>query len=167
MNHQFVMAVYSLIIGVKMKKGMILKILYLTIFAVFSFVVLIVYAKSGVNKNLQSKKASTTTWKAPKSADKLKNPLAGKLEAAKDGKNLFQTYCITCHGDKGEGNGPSAAGLNPKPADLTSKQIQKQSDGAIFWKITTGNPPMISWKYTLSKKQRWELVDYVRQLAKK
>ena len=150
-----------------MKKGMISKTLYLTIFSVFSFVLLIVYAKSGSGKNIQSKQATTTTWKAPKSADSLKNPLAGKSEAAKDGKNIFQTYCITCHGDKGEGNGPSAAGLNPKPANLTIKRIQKQSDGALFWKITTGKTPMISWKYTLSKKQRWELVDYIRQLAKK
>jgi mono/diheme cytochrome c family protein len=150
-----------------MKKGMILKILYLTMFAVFSFVLVMVYAKSGVNKNLQSKQSKTAVWKAPKSADSMKNPLAGNSKAANVGKNLFQTYCVTCHGDKGEGNGPSAAGLNPKPADLASKKVQKQTDGALFWKITTGNPPMLSWKYTLSKKQRWEVVDYIRELAKK
>ena len=155
------------LIGVKMKKGNILKVIYLTIFSVFSFFLVMVYAKSGVNKNLQSKESAAAVWKAPKSADSNKNPLAGNSEAAKDGKNLFQTYCVTCHGDKGEGNGPSAAGLNPKPADLASKQIQKQSDGALFWKITTGKPPMLSWKYTLSKKQRWQLVDYIRELAKK
>ncbi len=151
-----------------MKKGMILKILYLTIFSVFSFFLLIVYAKPRVKRSVQSKQvAATATWKAPKSADSMKNPLAKNLNAAKDGKNLFQTYCVTCHGDKGGGNGPSAAGLNPKPANLTLKRIQKQSDGALFWKITTGKPPMLSWKYTLSKKQRWELVDYIRELAKK
>jgi mono/diheme cytochrome c family protein len=150
-----------------MKKGMIIKILYLTIFSVFSFVLFIVYAKSGVETTIQQKQAAAPTWKAPKSADSLKNPLARNLDAAKDGKNLFQTYCVTCHGDKGRGNGPASAGLNPKPADLTLKQIQKQSDGAMFWKITTGKPPMVSWKYTLSKKQRWELVDYIRQLVKK
>lgn len=150
-----------------MKKEMIFKIFYLTIISVFSFVLVIVYAKSGKSEILQSKQQVSETWKAPKSADKLKNPLEGKSEAAKDGKNLFQIYCVTCHGDKGKGNGPSAAGLNPKPANLTIKQIQEQSDGALFWKITTGKPPMVSWKYTLSKKQRWELVDYIRQLAKK
>ena len=150
-----------------MKKGMIIKILYLTIFSVFSFVLFIVYAKSGVEKTIQQKQAAAPTWEAPKSADSSKNPLAGNSIAANVGKNLFQTYCITCHGNKGEGDGPSAAGLNPKPADLVSKQVQKQSDGALFWKITTGKPPMLSWKYTLSKKQRWELVDYIRLLAKK
>ncbi len=150
-----------------MKKGIILKIIYMTLVTVLFCSLLITYAKSGTNKNEQSKQSGATTWKAPKSADTLKNPLAGKLEAAKDGKNIFQTYCVTCHGDKGKGNGPSAAGLSPKPANLTLKQTQKQSDGALFWKITTGKPPMVSWKFALSKKQRWELVDYIRQLGKK
>lgn len=149
-----------------MKKGIILKILYIAIISVFGLL-FVTYAKSRTNEVYQNKQSVNSVWKAPKSADSIKNPLAKNLEAAKDGKNLFQTYCVTCHGDKGEGNGISAAGLNPKPANLTLKRIQKQSDGALFWKITTGKPPMVSWKYALSKKQRWELVDYIRQLAKK
>ena len=150
-----------------MNNRIILKFFYMTIIGVFSFVVIFLYAKTGVNIVNQSKQAVTSVWEAPKSADTLKNPLAGDLKAAKDGKNLFQIYCVTCHGDKGKGDGISAAGLNPKPADFTLKRIQKQSDGSMFWKITTGKPPMVSWKYTLSEKQRWELVDYIRQLGKK
>ena len=150
-----------------MQKRNILKSINMTIVVVFSFVLVLVYAKTGKENTNQSKQTVTSVWKAPKSADTLKNPIKGKLKEAAEGKNLFQLYCITCHGDKGEGNGPSAAGLNPKPADLKSKQIQKQTDGALFWKITTGKPPMVSWKYTLSKKQRWELVNYIRQLGKK
>ena len=108
-------------------------------------------------------------WVAPAMADKLKNPLSGNKEATEKGKSLFEINCQTCHGEKGEGNGPGSAGLNPKPANLTSKDVQKQSDGAIFWKITTGFPPtaMISWRSNLSDKQRWELVDYIRELGKK
>jgi mono/diheme cytochrome c family protein len=150
-----------------MKKGMISKILYLTLFSVFSVVIFLVYAKPGVNRDIQVKQAAPSAWIAPKSADSLKNPTAGNLHDAKEGKTIFQTYCVACHGDKGKGNGPSAAGLNPQPANLTLKRIQKQTDGAFFWKITTGKPPMLSWKYTLTKKQRWELVDYIRELAKK
>ena len=108
-------------------------------------------------------------WVAPAMADKLENPLKGNKEATEKGKSLFEVNCQTCHGEKGEGNGPGSAGLNPKPANLTSKEVQKQSDGAIFWKITTGFPPtaMISWRSNLSNKQRWELVDYIRELGKK
>ncbi|MGE5681610.1 MAG: c-type cytochrome [Bacillota bacterium] len=108
-----------------------------------------------------------TNWVAPESANKLKNPLKGNSKATKDGKSLFTTYCVSCHGNKGEGNGVAAASLTPKPKNLTAKQVQDQTDGAIFWKITTGKPPMISWQSTLSDKQRWSLVNYIRELGKK
>ncbi len=108
-----------------------------------------------------------TEWKAPPFADKMKNPLASDLKVTKDAKIVFTTNCSSCHGDKGEGNGPAAAALNPKPKNLTSGKVQEQSDGAIFWKITTGNPPMVSWKDALTEKQRWGLVNYIRQLKKK
>ena len=108
-------------------------------------------------------------WVAPPMADKLTNPLKGNKEATEKGKDLFQTNCFTCHGQEGHGDGPGAATLNPKPANLASKEIQKQSDGAIYYKITTGFPPtaMISWRSNLSDKQRWELVNYIRELGKK
>jgi mono/diheme cytochrome c family protein len=108
-------------------------------------------------------------WVAPPMADKLTNPLKGNKEATEKGKDLFQTNCFTCHGENGHGNGPGAAALNPKPANLTSKEVHKQSDGAIYYKITTGFPPtaMISWRSNLSEKQRWELVNYIRELDKK
>ncbi len=33
----------------------------------------------------------------------------------KNGHNLFQKNCATCHGEAGDGNGPAAISLNPKP----------------------------------------------------
>ena len=122
------------------------------------------------NENSQlSYQSQGKKWVAPAAADKLVNPLKGNAEATKKGKSLFEVNCVTCHGESGVGNGPGSAGLNPKPADLASKEVQKQSDGAIFWKITTGFPPtaMISWRSRFSNKERWELVDYIRELGKK
>ncbi|MDP4176362.1 MAG: cytochrome c [Bacteroidota bacterium] len=107
-----------------------------------------------------------TNWVAPESADKLKNPLKGNAKATKEGKSLYTTYCVSCHGNKGEGNGVASASLTPKPKNLTAKQVKDQTDGAIYWKITTGKPPMISWQSTLSDKQRWSLVNYIRALGK-
>lgn len=150
-----------------MKKGLVSRIFYLSSFLVLAFAAFVIYPHTGTNAIQQSKQSGGQEWKAPASADKVKNPLVGNLSAVKEGKNLFNTYCTTCHGENGKGNGPQAASLNVKPKDLTSKAVQKESDGALFWKISTGKQPMIAWKYTLSEKQRWQLVDYIRHFANK
>jgi mono/diheme cytochrome c family protein len=116
----------------------------------------------GNNSNIQG-----GSWIAPKSAEKLKNPVAGIAEATKKGQNIFNTQCAVCHGEKGIGNGIAGASLHPHPANLTADSVQSQSDGAIYWKITTGNSPMASYKNSLSDKERWDLVNYIRKLGKK
>ncbi len=102
---------------------------------------------------------------APATADAMQNPLKGKETATTNGKLSYTTYCVPCHGDKGKGNGVAAAGLSTPPADHTSAKVQDQTDGAIFWKIYTGNSPMPSYK-TLTQTQIWELVNYIRTLSK-
>ena len=103
---------------------------------------------------------------APASADAVVNPLLGNAAATADGKKLYDAACSICHGTKGGGDGMAAAGLSKPPADHTSVAVQKQTDGAIFWKITTGNSPMPAYKAVYSDTQRWSLVNYIRTLAK-
>lgn len=106
-------------------------------------------------------------WKAPPEADKLKNPFEKDTEAWKKAESTFKNLCVICHGEKGKGDGIAGMALTPRPANLTSEAVQKQTDGAIFWKITNGNPPMASYKETLTEKQRWLLVKYIRHLGSK
>ncbi|GAB4372675.1 MAG: hypothetical protein Kow0042_16100 [Calditrichia bacterium] len=106
-------------------------------------------------------------WVAAKWADTLKNPLQGNVAATEAGKKLFQTNCAVCHGETGKGDGIAAQGLEPKPKDLSSRKVQEQTDGALFWKITTGNLPMASYKEIFSEEQRWQLVNYIRILGEK
>jgi cytochrome c oxidase cbb3-type subunit 2 len=44
------------------------------------------------------------------------------------GKRVYQRYCYGCHGYTGNGNGPYAKGLNPKPRNFT-KGIFKWTSG--------------------------------------
>jgi cytochrome c551/c552 len=53
---------------------------------------------------------------------------------AADARDLFNTKCVTCHGDHGAGDGPGAAALNPKPrafadatwqASVSDEQLKK------------------------------------------
>jgi len=53
-----------------------------------------------------------------------------------------------------------------KAADWTSKKVQSESDGEIFWKINTGRGAMPSWRH-LPENDRWALVRYIRSLGAK
>jgi mono/diheme cytochrome c family protein len=45
------------------------------------------------------------------------------------GAKIFQTFCTTCHGPAGKGDGPAAAGLNPKPANLAAGAFKYDPNG--------------------------------------
>ena len=108
--------------------------------------------------------AQSTTWKAPEKADTLENPLEKNERILKAGKQIFDQLCAVCHGKTGKGDGVTAATLKPKPADLTGNTVQAQTDGALYWKISEGRPPMPPFKSQLNDKQVWALVTYIRSL---
>jgi mono/diheme cytochrome c family protein len=126
-------------------------------FIIVSLVFILIFFKS---------LAQSTPWAAPKDADNVKNPLSGNTSVLAEAKTLYAANCGPCHGDKGRGDGPAAQGLNPKPADHTSAVVQSQTDGAIFWKLSEGRAPMPGYKKIFSEQQRWELITYIRTLAK-
>lgn len=111
--------------------------------------------------------AQTRKFPSPPEADKIINPFKGNNQATIEGKKIYTQYCVTCHGAKGKGDGIAAPGLPKPPADHTSSFVQNQTDGAIFWIITEGNLPMPTYRKTLSETQRWQVVNYIRTLAKK
>jgi mono/diheme cytochrome c family protein len=107
-----------------------------------------------------------TPWAAPASEKGKKNPTPSDKKTIEQGAKVAKVNCVSCHGDKGKGNGPAAVALNPKPADWTSKRVQDEADGEIFWKISNGRGPMPAWRH-LSENDRWALVRYIRTLAGK
>jgi glucose/arabinose dehydrogenase/mono/diheme cytochrome c family protein len=96
---------------------------------------------------------------APADATKMKNPVAGKADAAQAGANLYAKKCSLCHGDKGQG-------VASIPA-LSKDPTQSATDGAIFWFITKGAPGngMPAWA-SLPAEQRWQIVTYIKSLGK-
>jgi len=105
-------------------------------------------------------------WEAPAAEKSKKNPLPANAATVAQGKKVADVNCVACHGAKGKGDGAASAALNPKPADWTSKKVQAESDGEIFWKISTGRGAMPSWKF-LPENDRWALVGYIRSLGGK
>jgi mono/diheme cytochrome c family protein len=51
----------------------------------------------------------------------------GAAVTVENGSPLFRTYCASCHGAGGKGDGPLAANLRVAPADLT--RIAKRNHG--------------------------------------
>ena len=130
---------------------MIVKNLIITLLIYFSF---------------SSAFSQSRKFPSPPSADAIKNPLNGNAGATSEGKKIYTSYCVPCHGGKGKGDGIAAPGLSKPPADHTSDFVQKQTDGALFWIISEGNNPMPTYKTTLSETQRWQVVNFIRTLAK-
>jgi mono/diheme cytochrome c family protein len=110
--------------------------------------------------------AAQAPWTAPAGEKEKKNPLPADAQTIEQGRKVAQINCVTCHGAKGKGDGAAAVALNPRPADWTSKAVQDDTDGELFWKITTGRGAMPAWRH-LPEKDRWALVRYVRTLAAK
>lgn len=110
--------------------------------------------------------APSRPWVAPQSVKLIKNPVKRTPEALADSEPLFRVNCAGCHGENGDGNGPATVVLPKKPANFTdAKMMSALTDGELFWKLSTGRPPMPAWGEVLSVKQRWELVNYLRTFA--
>src|ERR1700746_1015607 len=101
--------------------------------------------------------AGGSDWRAPPAAANRPNPVAGNANATALGQKLYVSNCLTCHGPSGRGDGPGGAALEKKPAVLCARMRSGETDGALFWKISEGRSPMVSWRGSLSETQRWEL----------
>jgi mono/diheme cytochrome c family protein len=108
---------------------------------------------------------AATEWKAPAAVKANKNPV-DKTTGLKLGEPLFRENCVICHGKAGKGDGEAAAAMKPRPKALADKNVQAQTDGELFWKISEGREAMPGWK-SISEKERWSLVHYLRALAGK
>lgn len=54
------------------------------------------------------------------------------------GAELFAAHCASCHGADGAGDGPAAAGMNPRPTDLTTLAHEVVRDDYLYFRIAEG-----------------------------
>jgi cytochrome c6 len=83
---------------------------------------------------------------------------------AGDGGETFKAKCVACHGADGTGNTP--AGKAMKVRDLTSADVQGQTDAQLFEVIAKGKGKMPPYEKTLGADKCKELVAYIRTLKK-
>ena len=82
------------------------------------------------------------------------------------GGALFTASCAACHGSTGRGDGPAAAGLPRRVADLTAPHTNDHTAGDMFWWLTHGfAPAMPGFGDQLSVEDRWDLINFTRALS--
>jgi copper transport protein len=81
------------------------------------------------------------------------------------GRQVYTTYCETCHGETGRGDGPTGLRLVPRPADLRAHTAPGvHTDGELFYWVSYGfpNSAMPAWKDVLTEEQRWSVINFAR-----
>jgi len=95
----------------------------------------------------------------------LANPMPRTEESMKRGQKLYNYYCITCHGEMGEGDGPIVGpNLFPAPPSLHTETAKKYKDGRIFHVISRGQNTMPSYADKFTADERWAIIHYVHAL---
>jgi mono/diheme cytochrome c family protein len=82
--------------------------------------------------------------------------------AADSGADLYKSKCASCHGVAGKGD--TAMGKSMKLKDLSSEEVQKQSDADLTTIIEKGKKPMPGYEGKVTKDQITDLVKYLRTL---
>ena len=106
-------------------------------------------------------------WTAPAGVAQKQNPVAVNASSLAAGEKIYVKRCAACHGQKGNGDGPDAVDLGLHPAKFSDPKLREESDGALFWKITVGKKPMPSYSTRLSPTDRWNVINFLRTLARR
>lgn len=91
------------------------------------------------------------------------------------GNPVYERRCIGCHGVKGDGNGPSAVFLDPRPRDFTRGIFKFRStpvkdslptDADLFITVTHGlwGTPMPTWA-EISERERFAVIQYIKTFS--
>jgi len=120
-------------------------------------------ACGGSGNNNSAPQSTGTLESVPADYAGKTNPLGS--DASTNGRKVYETNCVTCHGSQGHGDGPVGEALNPKPKNLAELETVA-TDDYFFWRISEGKPgtSMVPWKSILTEEQIWAVIFYVRTL---
>ncbi|MGH9472883.1 MAG: cbb3-type cytochrome c oxidase subunit II [Terriglobales bacterium] len=93
----------------------------------------------------------------------LPNPYPPTEASLARGQFVYQQECIWCHGEVGDGNGPAAADLNPKPFNFTLLKRHAWSGGMLYYQIMNGitGSAMPFFKEDLESAKIWDVSNFI------
>jgi mono/diheme cytochrome c family protein len=91
---------------------------------------------------------------------------AWEAAGLQQGKELYVSYCLTCHGCAGNGLGSYGGTMVVTPANYKVDPYRSMPDDQWFWHVSEGVPGtlMPTWKTSLSEDERWSVIRYVQQI---
>lgn len=103
-------------------------------------------------------------WEVPAKYKTMENEFAGEDEDG-IGEELYAQHCRSCHGKEGYGDGNKAGELETEMRDLTSDEVQEQTDGELYYKSFIGRDEMPNFEKKIKDEEdRWMVVNYMRSL---
>ena len=101
-------------------------------------------------------------------AKAISNPVPMTLKTLQQGKAMYETYCIVCHGPRGLGNGYviGEGKYAQRPPSLTAAKLRAFQDGQIYHVITNGQGSMSHYRSQVRPMERWAIVHYIRALQR-
>ena len=109
--------------------------------------------------------APQDNWEVPAKYKNMENKYAGEDEDG-IGEDLYKQHCRSCHGKEGYGDGSKAKELESEMRDLTSEEVQAQTDGELFYKSILGRDEMPNFEKKIrDDEDQWMVINYLRSLA--
>lgn len=102
---------------------------------------------------------------ADRAGREVKNPVPPGSEALARGRELYQTFCVVCHGEQGAGDGPLVPRI-PNPPAYASERVRSMPPGQLFHVISRGSGRMPSYAAQIPAHDRWLIVGYVETLRR-
>ncbi len=105
-------------------------------------------------------------WWIEGAAPKQSTAFAGDPAAIAVGLDHFRENCVACHGGPDVAAAELAKGLHPAAPELSADDVQKMSDGELFWTTREGVrlTGMPAFGPTHSDEEIWKIVAFVRRL---
>lgn len=96
------------------------------------------------------------------------NPVKSSPESIARAKKWWTLDCAMCHNSNGDGKGETAKDMKLTIVDFTDPATLKdRTDGEIFYIIKNGHEDMPPEGQRVKVEENWDLVNYVRSLARK
>jgi len=106
--------------------------------------------------------------KIPPEEAKRANPVKSTEASIAEGKRLYKTQCAMCHGAEGDGKGDLAEPMQLKMRDWRDPAALKDfTDGALYYVLAKGTQKMPGQEDRLYPTQQWNMINFIRSLAKK